>query len=177
MAVPPTRTINKRMTITRRRSSRLALQPIDLIAQLLVLFTQSTILRGQLFHQVEQSDNRLPGTFDVLNRVQIKIKQAVSDSCRCSSPNQDSPNSFVCLVSTVLKIEALCYLQRVLLDLAFPAHIVNWLAFVKPDDPLSGLPRIIEKLRQERDHRQLAYRLQHQLPQVLRELEAQWPAD
>jgi hypothetical protein len=34
-----------------------------------------------------------------------------------------------------------------------------------------------QKLRQERDHRQLAYRLQHQLPQVLRELEAQWPAD
>lgn len=33
-----------------------------------------------------------------------------------------------------------------------------------------------QKLRQERDHRQLAYRLQHQLPQVLRELEAQWPA-
>jgi hypothetical protein len=33
------------------------------------------------------------------------------------------------------------------------------------------------KLRQERDHRQLAYRLQHQVPQVLRELEAQWPAD
>lgn len=34
-----------------------------------------------------------------------------------------------------------------------------------------------QKLRQERDHRQLAYRLQHQLPKVLRELEAQWPAD
>ena len=34
-----------------------------------------------------------------------------------------------------------------------------------------------QKLRQERDPRQLAYRLQHQLPQVLRELEAQWPAD
>jgi hypothetical protein len=34
-----------------------------------------------------------------------------------------------------------------------------------------------QKLRQERDHRQLAYRLQHQLPQVLRELEAQWPTD
>jgi len=34
-----------------------------------------------------------------------------------------------------------------------------------------------QKLRQQRDHRQLAYRLQHQLPQVLRELEAQWPAD
>jgi hypothetical protein len=34
-----------------------------------------------------------------------------------------------------------------------------------------------QKLRQERDHRQLAYRLQHQLPQVLHEVEAQWPAD
>ena len=34
-----------------------------------------------------------------------------------------------------------------------------------------------QKLRQERDQRQLAYRLQHQLPQVLRELEAQWPTD
>jgi len=32
------------------------------------------------------------------------------------------------------------------------------------------------KLRQERTQRQCAYRLRHELPQVLRELEAQWPA-
>jgi hypothetical protein len=32
------------------------------------------------------------------------------------------------------------------------------------------------KLRREQTQRQLAYRLRHELPQVLRELEAQWPA-
>lgn len=33
-----------------------------------------------------------------------------------------------------------------------------------------------QKLRREQTQRQLTYRLQHELPRVLRELEAQWPA-
>ncbi len=91
----------------------LTLEPVDLIALLLVLFAQLLILARQFFDQVEQPPNGLAGPSDVFNSVQVKFFQHPSlasyEHSRCSQHSRNAP---VCPGLSVLKFETLYHLSK-----------------------------------------------------------------
>jgi len=91
----------------------LALEPVDLIPQPLVLVPQFAVVRRQRLHQVEQLDDGLSSAFNIVNRVGIKtFEHRMTHLRKCLANVEHRRETRPCPVSLATRSVADHYLIR-----------------------------------------------------------------